>query len=165
MSSHWLSLQKTEIWKWEWNWIQTIEEENRGAFPYLQVVGNFHMIDPLFWHFLKPMGHFLCPPWSVLTPFFCRRHQFVSITFSSWDNLAYSWSNFSPKSVIWTFWSILYQFCHWFWILLTPFFIVLRYVWLLIFTKLYIWMGPFLIACLPPPPPKIWWSVNIVIAF
>ncbi len=34
-----------------------------------------------------------------------------------------------------SFWSNLYQFSHWFSILLTPFFIVIRYFWPFIFTK------------------------------
>ncbi len=51
---------------------------------YLKVVGNFHSTHPYFWHHL--LDSQVRYHWPL---FFCICNQFVSITFSSWDNLRY----------------------------------------------------------------------------
>ncbi len=82
--------------------------------PYLKVAGNFPTINLLFWHFLTPLVPFFMPNWIVLAPFFYSKKWLISITFSSRENLTEIWSNYSPKSVIWPFWSTSYQICPWF---------------------------------------------------
>ncbi len=74
-----------------------------GGLTYLKMVGNFRYIDPRFWHFPIAHGSHFMPNSILLIPSFCRKNQFVSIAFSSRDNLTYSWSNISLKSVIWLF--------------------------------------------------------------
>ncbi len=58
-----------------------------GGIPYLNMVGNFRSIGPCFLHFPIPLDPFLCPTrfyWPLLS---AEKNRFVSIAFSSKDNL------------------------------------------------------------------------------
>ncbi len=134
-------------------WIQT-REGGGQALPYLNMVGNVCSIDPRFWHFLIPLGPFLCTAWSYWPPLSAEKNQFVSITFSCRDNLSQNWSYFSQKSVIWPFWNILYEFSR-FSILLT----VLRSFWPSFLQNLRSRWVHFFITCWTPLP-KMWWSAR-----
>ncbi len=58
-----------------------------GALQYLEMVGNFYSIDPHVKHFPIPLGPFLSPDRSDCTFFSADKNQFVSVTFSSRDNM------------------------------------------------------------------------------
>ncbi len=63
---------------------EEIDEPGGGALPYLKMVGNFHYIDI---DIVQSQWVLFMPNSILLTPSFCRKNLFDSITFSSRDNL------------------------------------------------------------------------------
>ncbi len=61
--------------------------EPGGVLPYLKMVGNFHSIENPFLTFSDHIGYLFMYNSISLTLSFCRKNLFVSITFSSRDNL------------------------------------------------------------------------------
>ncbi len=59
--------------------------EGPGVLPYLGMVGRFRGDDPRFWNFQSDWVPTLYLITIRLTPSFCRKNRFVSITFSSRD--------------------------------------------------------------------------------
>ncbi len=108
------------IWHHSMSW--WVHNSGGGSFQYLRVVGIFPGIDPLFDIFISHWVPFYAQLDLIGPLFYKKKIWFVSITFSSRDNLTYILSIVSAKSVIWPFSSILYQYFPWFSILLTPFF-------------------------------------------
>ncbi len=71
-----------------------------GVLPYLVMVGRSRGDDPRFGDFRSdwvPILYFIT---IRLTPSFCRKNRFVSITFSSRDTRTKIWYNFSSKCII-----------------------------------------------------------------
>ncbi len=62
-------------------------EGERGALPYLKMVGYFCSIDPRFWHFTITLGPFLWQTRYYWPSLSAEKNRFVSITFSFRDNL------------------------------------------------------------------------------
>ncbi len=60
-----------------------------GGTPIPEYGGELPLYWPLFGHFQIPLDpFFMLNSILLLTPSFCRKNQFVSITFSSRDNLS-----------------------------------------------------------------------------
>ncbi len=59
-----------------------------GALPYLNMVGNFHSIDPRFLTFSDPIGSLFYAQLDLIDHLILQKNLFVSIIFSSRDNLS-----------------------------------------------------------------------------
>ncbi len=97
--------------------------------------GTSVLLTPVFDIFRSHWVPFLCPTQSYWPPISAQKIG-LSLSHLVPEIFDLKLVYFSQKSAIWHFWSNLYQFSPWFLILLTPFFIVIRSFWPLIFTKL-----------------------------
>ncbi len=120
-----------------------------GHSAYLNMVGNFHSIDPRFWHFPTAFGPFLCPTQSYWL-LFCRKKSFASITFSSKNNWPTVGLNFH-KNLSFDHFETFVSIFSLIFDLIDPFFAVIRSFWSLIFTKPQIPLGPFFHRLLDAP--------------
>ncbi len=115
-----------------------------GALPYL----NFPGIDLFFAFFKSHWVPFYLPNSILLTPCFCRKNQFVSITFSSRDkvgNVFHHHLSFDHFEAFYINFLLYFRFS----------FIVLRSCWFLIFQNP---IGSIFFIVLRTLPPRIWWS-------
>ncbi len=52
-----------------------------NAFPYLKVIGKFHVIDPSLWHFHIQLGLYVMPnSIDLIDPFFLQKKRGLSIS-------------------------------------------------------------------------------------
>ncbi len=82
----WFLLKKLPgvVTEWQYHWVRKRVGDG-GVLPYLGMVGRFCGDDHHFWDFQSEWVPIIYLHIIWLTPSFCRKNQFVSITFSSKD--------------------------------------------------------------------------------
>ncbi len=133
---------------------------SRWVLSYFGMVGRLRSDDHDLWDFQSNWVPILYLNMIQLTTSFCRKNQFVSITFSCRDTRTKSWSNVSPKCIILTdfkhFVSIFSLFFLFNW---PPFSLILNLFdpsfsqtvssdWVQFFFACWTWL------------PEIWWSTH-----
>ncbi len=129
------------------------------------MVGNFHSIDPHFWHFTIPLGPFLCPTWSYWPPLSAKKISLFLSHFVPeiiWPKVGL----FFHKNLLFdTFEAICNTFLLDFRSCWPPFSLLLD-----IFDSSFLqslrshWVHFFNWGLGSPPPQlKIWWSINLYV--